>query len=44
LVRALIGIAGNYRPADSSGNIPELNVILGVWWRPVAGADSGGGG
>ncbi len=25
-------------------DIPELNVILAAWWRPVAGADSGGGG
>jgi hypothetical protein len=24
--------------------IPELNVILGRWWRPLSGADSGGGG
>src|SRR5205823_4893977 len=22
--------------------IPELNVIVGVWWRPVSDADSGG--
>ena len=27
-----------------SGDIPELNVVLGVWWRPLSGADSGGGG
>jgi hypothetical protein len=28
----------------SSECLPELNVIL-VWWqRPIAGADSGGGG
>lgn len=25
-------------------DIPALNVILGGWWCPVAGADSGGGG
>jgi len=28
----------------SSGDIPELNVILARWWRPLNGADSGGGG
>jgi hypothetical protein len=27
-----------------SGVIPELNVILGGWWRPLSGTDSGGGG
>ncbi len=24
-----------------SGNIPALNVMLGWWWRPVCGRDSG---
>jgi hypothetical protein len=24
--------------------IPALNVILARWWRPLSGADSGGGG
>jgi hypothetical protein len=28
----------------SRRTFPELNVILGVVWRPVSGADSGGGG
>jgi hypothetical protein len=28
----------------ASADIPELNVILAGWWRPVSGADSGGGG
>jgi hypothetical protein len=27
-----------------SGDIPALNVILARWWRPLSGADSGGGG
>jgi hypothetical protein len=31
-------------PAAASGDISELNVILGRWWRPVSGRDSGGGG
>jgi hypothetical protein len=28
----------------ASGDIRELNVILGGWWRLVSGAGSGGGG
>ncbi len=33
------------RPTHSSGDIPELTVILGAWWwRPVSDADSVGGG
>jgi hypothetical protein len=28
----------------TSGVIPQLNVTLGGWQRPVAGADSVGGG
>jgi hypothetical protein len=30
--------------AQSYGVIPQLNVILAGWWRPVSDADSGGGG
>jgi hypothetical protein len=35
---------GGLPEAVVSGVIPELNVILAGWWRPVSGADSGGGG
>jgi len=31
-------------PGRGSGVIGELNVFLGVVWRPVSNADSGGGG
>jgi hypothetical protein len=29
---------------ERSSDIPALNVILARWWRPLSGADSGGGG
>jgi len=31
-------------PSNLLRDIPALNVILAGWRRPVAGADSGGGG
>jgi len=30
--------------SQALADIPDLNVILARWWRPLSGADSGGGG
>jgi hypothetical protein len=29
--------------SEAADDIPALNVIIGWWWRPLSGADSGGG-